>query len=73
METKTREQIIDSIIAWLKENEEEYNEIIEDLDSYMGYLGDDRYFSMDELDEIYADTPATEIFNRAYWGYDADS
>lgn len=32
----------EKIIAWFKENEEVFNDCIEELDSYNGYLGDDR-------------------------------
>lgn len=44
--TRTVEEIKEEIKAYFEENEEEYNEVIEDLDSYNGYLGDDRYYNM---------------------------
>lgn len=42
---------IERIIEAFKNDEETFINTIEDLDSWNGYLGDDRYYSMDELDE----------------------
>lgn len=60
----------EKIIAYFEENEDSFNEIIEDLDSYNGFLGDDRYFEMEMLDEFYSGQEPTEILNRAFYGYD---
>lgn len=65
-----KEEAIEKIKAYFEENEEEFNEAIEELDSYNGYLDDDRYYSMYELDELYHDTDASEILTRAFYGYD---
>lgn len=64
------EELKDEILEYFEENEDEFNEVIEDLDSWCGYLGDDRYYYMEELDELYHDQPATEILYRAYYGHD---
>ena len=72
-EIRTIEEIKEEIKAYFEENEEEFNEVIEDLDSYNGYLGDDRYYNMEDLDEFYHDTEPTEILTRAFYGHDADS
>lgn len=72
-ETKTTEQITKEIIAYFEENEDVFNDCIEELDSYNGYLGDDRYYSMDELDELYSGTEPTEILRRAFYGHDAET
>ena len=61
------------IVAWFKDNEEVFNECIEDLDSYNGYLGDDRYYCMDELDELYSGVAASEVLARAFFGRDDDT
>ena len=63
----------EKIIEFFKENEELFNQCIEELDAYNGYLGDDRYYSMDELDELYAGTEPSEILNRAFFGYDEET
>lgn len=72
-ETRTKEEITAAIIEWFEANEDEFNAAIEELDSYNGYLGDDRYYSMDELDELYSGTEPTEILRRAFYGYDEDT
>ena len=71
--TTKRDQAIADIIAFFEEHEDIYNDCIEELDSYNGYLGDDRYYYMEDLDVIYHDTDPTEILTRAYCGYDEDT
>ncbi len=71
--TTTREDIIGKILAYFSENEDVFNNCIEELDAYNGYLGDDRYYSMDELDELYSGQDASEILRRAFYGYDEDA
>lgn len=68
-----KEKIIEKIIEYFKENEEIFNQCAEELDSYDGYLGDNRYYSMDELNNFYRDTDPIELLQRAYYGYDADT
>lgn len=68
-----REQTIKKIIAYFEEHEELFNSCMEELDSYNGYLGDDRYYSMDELDEFYSGSDPLEILRRAYYGHDDDT
>lgn len=67
------EELKDEILEYFKNNEDEFNEVIEDLDSYCGYLGDDRYYYMEDLDELYHDQPATEVLYRAFYGHDSDT
>ena len=71
--TTNKEQAINNIIEFFKNNEDEFNAAIEELDSYNGYLGDDRYYNMDELDELYSGTEPTEILRQAFYGYDEDT
>ena len=71
--TRTAEKIIDEIIAYFRENEAAYNAAVEELDAYNGYLGDDRYYNMDELDELYSNTEPSEILERAFYGYDEET
>ncbi len=70
---RTAEEVTTDIIEFFENNDDIYNEAIEELDGYNGYLGDDRYFSMDELDELYTGTEPSEILRRAYYGYDAET
>jgi hypothetical protein len=55
------------------QDEELFNSTIEELDSYNGYLNDNRYYSMDELNEFFNGFEPIEILNRAYFGRDDDS
>lgn len=71
--TRTAEEIIADIIDFFDNNEDVFNDCMEELDSYNGYLGDDRYYSMDEIDEIYRDTDPSELLARAFYGYDAET
>ena len=65
--------VVKDIIEYFEENEDIFNECIEDLDSYNGYLADDRYYPMQDLDEILYGNDATTLLQRAYFGHDEDS
>ena len=73
MEIRTKEAIYSDIINFFGENTDVFNECIEQLDSWNGYLNDDRYYSMDELDEFFRETDPSEILCRAFYGHDADT
>ena len=68
-----REKTIEKIIAYFEENEDIFNDCIEELDSCNGYLNDDRYYSMDELDEFMYGKSATDLLNMAFFGHDEDN
>lgn len=70
---RTAEEVTADIIAFFQEHDDIYNDAIEELDSYNGYLGDDRYFSMDEFDDLHSGTEPLEILRRAFFGYDEDA
>lgn len=69
MENKT----IKKIIEYFENNENIFNECIEELDSYNGYLGDDHYFEMEYLNEFYNSTEPLELLQRVYFGRDDDN
>ena len=71
--TRTAKQITEEIITYFNDHEDIYNEAAEELDAYNGYLGDDRYYSMDEIDEFYNGTEPSEILCRAFYGYDEET
>ena len=71
--TRTPEEITADIIAYFKENGDTFDDCIEELDSYNGYLGDNRYYLMDELDEFYNGVEPSEILLRAFYGYDSET
>lgn len=70
--TRTKDIVINEIIKLFTEDEEVFNNCIEDLDSYNGYLGDDRYYNMDELKEFYYNADVMDLINRVYYGYSED-
>ena len=61
------------LMELFENNEGLFNSTIEELDSYNGYLGDDRYYSMDELPELLGGLDTIDLLNRAYFGRDDDS
>ena len=71
--TRTTEEITDDIIEYFENNEDIFNDCMEELDSYNGYLGDDRYYLMDELDELHNGTEPSELLRRAFFGYDEET
>ena len=64
---------INQIINYFKENEEVFNACIEELDSYDGFLCDDRYYSMDDLNEFYGSTSPIDLLCHAFYGYDSET
>ena len=73
MTTRTKEQITNAIIEYFENNEDVFNDCIEELDNYNGYLNDDRYYEMELLNEFYANTEPIELLNRAFFGHDDDT
>ena len=71
--TRTTEEITREIIEYFKNNEDIFNDCMEELDSYNGYLGDSRYYMMDELNELHNGIEPSEILRRAFFGYDEDT
>lgn len=72
MKTNTNTKIHD-IIDYLEENEETFAACIEELDSWNGFLGDDRWYDMSELQDLLGDMDPIDLLNRAFFGHDADS
>lgn len=68
-----KNEIIEKIIAYFEENEELFNDCIEELDRYDGYLYDDRYYYMEDLSDLYHGCDPLELLQRAFFGWDEDS
>ena len=64
---------IKKIIAYFENDESLFNSCMEELDSYNGYLGDDRYYEMEILNDLYYGAEPLEILRRAYFGRDDDT
>ena len=62
-EIRTREQIAADIMGFFEDNESAFIECIEDIDNYNGYLGDDRYYEMEMLDEFFEITLHDILYN----------
>lgn len=69
----TIKEAYENIINYFEENEDTFAAALEELDAWNGYLGDDRYYDMEMLDEFYHDTEPSELLYRAFYGYDEDS
>lgn len=67
---KTKNEIINEIINYFKENESIFNDCIEELDCWNGFLGDSRCYDMEELDTIFCDEKPINILYRAFYGHD---
>lgn len=63
----------EKLLKLFEENEELFNSTIEELDSWNGYLGDDRYYDMEYLNEFYNSTEPLELLQRVYFGRDDDN
>ena len=61
MKNRTKEIVIADIILYFKDNEDVFNDCMEELDGYNGYLGDDRYYYMQDLSEFYHGQDPIEI------------
>jgi hypothetical protein len=68
-----KNETIKKIIEYFTDNEEIFNQCIEELDAYNGYLNDDRYYEMEMLNEFYSSTNPIELLQRAYFGRDDDT
>ena len=71
--TRAAEEIRADILKYFEENKTVFNDCIEELDAYNGCLGDGRYYSMDELNELFYDVEPMKILYRAFYGHDADT
>lgn len=63
----------DKILEYFRENEDVFTETIEELDSWNGYLGDDRYYSMEEMNDLFSGQSVEWILCRAFFGYDEET
>lgn len=70
---RTEKEIREELKDLFKNDDTLFNETIEELDSYNGYLGDDRYYPMEYLTD-YIDT--SDLWNsliyRMFYGSDDD-
>ena len=60
--TTSKKAIIETIRDYFYDNENEFIEAIEELDSYNGYLNDDRLYDMGSFSDLFCDRDAFEMF-----------
>lgn len=66
---KTREENIPAeILKYFEDNPDDFVPVAEALDSYNGFLDDDRCYSMDEFDEFFCGCSALEIAQKVCGG-----
>lgn len=61
---------VEKIIKYFEENEQEMNKAMEELNSYNGFLNDNEYYPMEEIDHLFSPLDALE---KARCGYDEES
>ena len=59
-----RDNLINEIIEYFENDLMLFNEVIEELDSWNGYLGDDRYYYMFELDDLFYNCKVSEFLEK---------
>ena len=62
--------LANELLSYYKENTDDFNKDIVELDSWTGCLGDDKIFPMDELEDFYHGSDPLKILLRAFYGYD---
>ena len=73
MENRTKEIVIADIIQYFKENKDIFNDCMEELDSYIGYRGDQCYYYMEDLSEYFHGQTLLKILTCAFYGHDDDT
>lgn len=61
-----------TLLEYFKENKDAFIKAIEELDSYDGYLGDDRCYDMDDLNDFYFGVEPLDILYGAFYGCNGD-
>lgn len=70
---RTPEEITAAIVEFFKENDDVFTDCIEELDNYNGCLGDNKYYLMGDLDELFDGEEPSRILNMAFFGHDAET
>lgn len=56
------------MIEYFEDHQDEFADVIEAVDDYDGYLGDDRYYSMWDFDEMFSSTSPSDLAKMIYFG-----
>ena len=63
-------ELVKELMNYYRENMEDFNSDIEELDDWTGCLYDDKIYPMGQLNEILLNDEPDEILKRAFYGYD---
>ena len=63
-------ELVKELMNYYKENPEDFNRDIEELDNWNGCLYDDKIYPMDSLNDFFQGAEPEEILHRAFYGYD---
>ena len=63
-------ELVKELMNYYRENVEDFNNDIEELDNWNGCLYDDKIYSMENLNDIFSNDKPEEILRRAFYGYD---
>ena len=64
---------INAIIAYFEDNDDVFIDCMDELDAICGYLGDDRYYSMDDFNDMMSTESPIDLVHRVFYGHDADT
>ena len=62
--------LVGKLLAYYKRNVEDFNDDIEELDSWNECLYEDKIFAMNELDKVLQDIKPSDILCSALFGHD---
>ena len=62
--------LVKKLMEYYRENVEDFNNDIEELDGWTGCLYDDKIHLMEELNDFFEGTEPEEVLRRAFYGYD---
>lgn len=68
-----RTEAIEKILVYFEENPDTFADCLEELDGWNGYLNDDRFMPMEELDDIMSGESPSYILARAFYGHDGNT
>ena len=63
-------ELVKELMNYYRENMNDFNNDIEELDRWNGCLYDDKIYPMDDLNEFFSNEKPDEIIRRAFYGYD---
>ena len=63
-------KLVEELMNYYRENVEDFNNDIEELNNWNGCLYDDKIYPMEELNEFFSNEKPDEIIRRAFYGYD---